>query len=246
MFSTQLQARRPAWNLCRRARMTRPNGVSHAMAERKRGRQRLARDTHRDRKAGGTALADDLLDRYARQGTRLIADEVPQRLDPRLATDLAPLTGQVPDEVRLHTGPMASRMARRLGARAFALPGGDVFFGQGEFRPADPEGKALLAHEMTHVAERLPGLATPRASERDGDDERAARHAESLVLAREDATSRQVDEAPAEPTDVTMPDAEGNDAGPRVVRIDKAALEERVHRLLQAALRRERERTGRH
>lgn len=225
--------------------MTRPNGVSHAMAERNRGRQRLARDTRRARPAGGPTLADDLLDRYARQGARLIVDEVPQRLDPRLATDLAPLTGRVPDDVRLHTGPVAGRMARRLGARAFALPGGDVFFGQGEFRPAEPGGKALLAHEMTHVAERMPGLATPSGSGRDGEDERAARRAESLVLAREDATTRQADETPAEPADVTMPDAEGLGAQPRVVRIDKAALEEKVHRLLQAALRRERERTGR-
>jgi hypothetical protein len=40
--------------------------------------------------------------------------------------------------------------ARRQGARAFAL-GGQVVFGEGEYRPHHPEGQALLAHELAHV-----------------------------------------------------------------------------------------------
>jgi hypothetical protein len=73
-------------------------------------------------------------------------------------------------DVRIHTGEEAGDLARRAGARAFAL-GKDIVFGPGEFRPGTPQGDALLAHEMAHVAQQQSAaapepLAAP-AAERD-------------------------------------------------------------------------------
>ena len=64
--------------------------------------------------------------------------------------------------VRLHTGAAAARLARRLGARAFAV-GADVAFGRGEFRPGTPTGDALLAHELAHTVQQR-GAGTTSAT----------------------------------------------------------------------------------
>jgi hypothetical protein len=54
--------------------------------------------------------------------------------------------------VRVHTGPVADRAARSVGARAFAL-GHHVVFANGEYRPGSSEGRRLLAHELAHVVQ---------------------------------------------------------------------------------------------
>jgi hypothetical protein len=179
---------------------------------------------------------------------KLLSDEVPKRLDPSLRSEMESVTGADLDRVRLHTGERAQRMAESMGARAFAAGEGDVFFGRGEFAPGTPGGKALLAHELTHVAEEKVGLSR-RVREPEREDlEGRARRAEELVLAKEEASQRQ-DEArePVEPADVELPATGGRegDTAPREVTIDKAALEDRVYDLIGRQLRRERERTGR-
>ena len=78
--------------------------------------------------------------------------------EPRLGLDLS--------QVRLHTGPQASRLSRSLNARAFTL-GRDIYFAEGQSASGTPEGRTLLAHELTHVAQqtgvrgRTPGEAGP-------------------------------------------------------------------------------------
>jgi hypothetical protein len=196
-------------------------------------------------KRGGGPLADALAARYARAGAGLLADDAPQRVDPRVAAELAPLTGADPESIRIHTGTRAGRMAGRLGARAFALPGGDVFFAKGEFAPESARGKALLAHEMTHVAEGAPGRSGPESPAPDDDSERVARDVERMVLAREDGTPNASEEERAEPVEVDMEGSASGREGPRRAVIDKAVLEDKVHRVLERALRRERERSGR-
>jgi len=58
--------------------------------------------------------------------------------------------------VRLHTDPRAIQMSRNLNARAFTH-GQDIYFGQGQFAPERPEGRRLLAHELTHVLQQGGG-----------------------------------------------------------------------------------------
>src|SRR5262245_37168714 len=54
--------------------------------------------------------------------------------------------------VRVHTGPTAAWAARSIHARAFAL-GKDIWFGSGEYRPGEAEGRHLIAHEVAHTLE---------------------------------------------------------------------------------------------
>ena len=56
-------------------------------------------------------------------------------------------------DVQVHTGGQAADLTRRVSARAFTL-GSDIYFGAGEFAPESFEGKKLLAHELTHVAQQ--------------------------------------------------------------------------------------------
>jgi len=63
-------------------------------------------------------------------------------------------------EVRVHSGPAAALGARQIEARAFTV-GRDVVFGAGEYSPSTPDGRRLLAHELTHVVQQS-GTAAPR------------------------------------------------------------------------------------
>ena len=54
--------------------------------------------------------------------------------------------------VRVHTDVAAERSAQDVDANAYAV-GRDVVFGAGRFSTASSEGRHLLAHELTHVAQ---------------------------------------------------------------------------------------------
>lgn len=55
--------------------------------------------------------------------------------------------------VRVHTNARAATLSARLGARAFTL-GRDVYFARDEFRPHTAQGRALIAHELTHTIQQ--------------------------------------------------------------------------------------------
>lgn len=55
--------------------------------------------------------------------------------------------------VRVHTGAQADASARAIGARAYAV-GQHIVFAAGEFAPDTTSGRALLAHELAHVAQQ--------------------------------------------------------------------------------------------
>lgn len=77
-------------------------------------------------------------------------------------------------QVRVHAGDSAARSADAVGARAFTV-GHQVVFGAGQFSPATAAGRALIAHELTHVVQqsRAPALP-PGAPLRIGDPDTAA------------------------------------------------------------------------
>ena len=68
--------------------------------------------------------------------------------------------------VRIHTDAGAQRSARRLNARAYTV-GSDIVFGRGEYVPQTQRGKALLAHELTHVMQQSAGLRERVSMQRD-------------------------------------------------------------------------------
>ncbi|MFH8484348.1 DUF4157 domain-containing protein [Streptomyces longisporoflavus] len=55
--------------------------------------------------------------------------------------------------VRVHTGPLAAATARELDADAYTV-GEHVVFGAGGYRPQEPAGARVLAHELTHVLQQ--------------------------------------------------------------------------------------------
>jgi hypothetical protein len=95
--------------------------------------------------------------------------------EPRFATDFS--------RVRVHTGPTADAAARSIGARAFTH-GSDVVLGRGQGRMETAEGRRLMAHELTHVAQQR-GIVS-RSSKipvgtTDAPEEREAEAAEGLI-----------------------------------------------------------------
>ena len=59
--------------------------------------------------------------------------------------------------VRVHDDAAADAAARQIGARAFTL-GDHVAFAGGQYDPTSPEGRRLLAHELTHVVQQADGV----------------------------------------------------------------------------------------
>jgi hypothetical protein len=79
-------------------------------------------------------------------------------LRPAEATDFESRLGADLGHVRVHDDAAAAALAEAAHARAFTL-GSHVFFNRGEYQPGTRGGRALLAHELAHVAESPPGPA---------------------------------------------------------------------------------------
>lgn len=184
-------------------------------------------------------LQDRILERYLSHGKRLLSDDLPTRLDPRIAKRLEPLLGDVGD-VRVHTGKVATAAAQAMDARAFAIGDGDVFVDASEFRPDSIEGGALLAHEVAHTRDAATGFAL--SSRRGSSSDREA-FAEAIELeyAREEA----LDSAPV-PTDADRQPYTSTAANRAPEpKFDKVLLTERIYQILKSRERRSSEREGR-
>lgn len=69
-----------------------------------------------------------------------------------------PRFGQDFSDVRIHSNPEASKMARALNAKAVTT-GRDIVFGSGQYRLGTTAGRRLLAHELAHVVQQAGGSA---------------------------------------------------------------------------------------
>ncbi|MGM0574501.1 MAG: DUF4157 domain-containing protein [Myxococcota bacterium] len=183
-------------------------------------------------------LQDRILERYQSYGRELLSDTVPSHLDPRITSRLEPLLGDV-GHVRVHRGATASKAARAMEARAFAIGDEDIFVDAGEFDPQSPEGAALLAHEVAHTRDAATGFAmSSRRGPTDTERERFADEIAMVFAEEEDeAEAPRMAEEPDRPG--ARPDKPRAKAG-----VDKKRLEERVHEILAERGKRERERNG--
>ena len=92
-------------------------------------------------------------------------------------------------DVRIHRGADAEASAGGLHAIAYTT-GSHIVFGPGAYQPQAPEGRWLLAHELSHVVQQRRGPVTGesvgglRVSRNDDSFERAAAADASAVLAR--------------------------------------------------------------
>jgi hypothetical protein len=70
-------------------------------------------------------------------------------------------------EVRLHTDERAAESARSVNAFAYTA-GNHIVFGSGQYAPETRSGRALLAHELTHVLQQTGGAMPQRSVQRLG------------------------------------------------------------------------------
>ena len=66
-------------------------------------------------------------------------------MEPRFRADFS--------NVKVHTGDKSAKLNRQLNAQAFTV-GNHIFFGRNKFQPDSGDGKALLAHELTHTIQQ--------------------------------------------------------------------------------------------
>ncbi|HMN20305.1 MAG TPA: DUF4157 domain-containing protein [Ottowia sp.] len=110
-----------------------------------------------------------------------------QPLDDRTRAFFEPRFGHDFRRVRIHGDSAAARSAAQVRARAYTV-GEHVVFGSGQYAPNSVAGRALLAHELTHVlqqrsvVQRRSIMGEPRAEGlRKGEDEDAREHAAATV-----------------------------------------------------------------
>jgi len=113
---------------------------------------KVARTERVYRRADGAATPDrgapDAI-AMAHASTGLALPEGPRtRMESSLGTDLS--------DVRVHTGAESQAAAVQLKAQAFTT-GNDIHFGAGQYRPEDPYGVHLLAHEVAHTVQQRGG-----------------------------------------------------------------------------------------
>lgn len=75
------------------------------------------------------------------------------RLSGAVQSEMGTKIGADFSSVNIHTDSEAVQMNRELGAKAFTH-GNDIFFNSDQYNPSSPQGKRLLAHELTHVVQQ--------------------------------------------------------------------------------------------
>lgn len=117
--------------------------------------------------------------------------------------------------VRVHSDETAAHAAESIGAKAFTI-GSDIYFGPDRYHPQTPEGLQLLAHELTHVAQRSDRAASHHRLGIDAPTSGAERTAERAA----DAVARGTDVRIPHEADVPLvqaaflPDAQSKGATP--------------------------------
>jgi hypothetical protein len=115
-----------------------------------------ASETTRDPAAAVRAKSVEAGDSGSVEAPEVVSDAVrgsAERLDPALRTRFERRFAYDFGQVRVHRDGVAAQAAAAVGARAFTT-GRDVVFGAGQYAPATPEGRRLIAHELTHVAQQ--------------------------------------------------------------------------------------------
>lgn len=79
-----------------------------------------------------------------------------RRLDPAVTSDLRTSLGGEFGDVVVHDGPASTALAEKQDAAAFTV-GRHIVFNAGRYSPGSLKGRALLAHELTHVVQQRRG-----------------------------------------------------------------------------------------
>lgn len=104
-----------------------------------------ARRMQRQEAGAGPASAPPIVHDVLNSPGRPLDGGVRSFLEPRFGHDFS--------GVRIHTDSRAAESARSVNALAYTV-GRDIVFASGQFAPESPDGKRLLAHELTHVVQQ--------------------------------------------------------------------------------------------
>jgi hypothetical protein len=151
-------------------------------------------------KTAGNSAVSQVVAPEAQGAARRVAEGlVPglgRPLEPRVRREMEVYLGRDLGGVRIHTGSAAARMARSMGATAFAA-GNDIVFAEGAYAPGTPKGRETLAHELTHVAQQRgePGATPNPGGARAAEDD--ARRSGRAAAGGEPAPARRPEAVPA-------------------------------------------------
>ncbi len=114
-------------------------------------------------------------------------------LDPITRAFMEPRFGHDFSIVRVHSGAVAERSSKDIDAHAYTV-GYNMVFGSGQFVPGTPEGRWLIAHELTHVIqqEALPTMVAQRQTSPidDADDMMERKYADDNVAPKAKSCGR--------------------------------------------------------
>jgi hypothetical protein len=116
---------------------------------------------HADGRTGGApaiSAPGDALERDAEAAAARAQHAEPAGARDALS-DMGSAFGRSFDDVRVHSGAEAASLTSSLGTQAVTV-GKDVYFAPGAFDPSSTEGRRVLAHELTHVAQQDAAAAT--------------------------------------------------------------------------------------
>ena len=85
-----------------------------------------------------------------------------QPLDAATRAYFEPRFGRDFSDVQVHSGPSAAQSAHDVNAHAYTV-GHSIAFDSGRFDPGSREGRRLIAHELTHVAQQQGGNHPPNS-----------------------------------------------------------------------------------
>ena len=145
-----------------------------------------------------------------------VLNEPGHPLDAGIRAFMEPRFDQDFSAVRVHTGERAARSTRTVDALAYTV-GHDVVFGSGQYAPATPAGRHLMAHELAHVVQQQAGLASglQRQATSNGstvEEEKAAEAAAASVA--ETATASLPGTVTSSAAETEVRPAPDNDAEP--------------------------------
>jgi hypothetical protein len=118
-------------------------------------------ELHRSATGAGPAVAPPIVHDVLRSSGQTLDAGTRAFMEPRFGHDFA--------KVRVHTDSKAADSARSVNASAYTV-GNDIVFSSGRFNFNSPDGRFLLAHELTHVVQQsgsgAPALARKPAEEK--------------------------------------------------------------------------------
>jgi len=122
---------------------------------------------------GGAELSGDTAT-AVREGVRGSGAPLPaetrSRFESRMGADFS--------NVRVHTDSTADEAARSIDAEAYTM-GTDIAFAKGNYEPASPAGRELLAHELTHVVQQSRTLRARIQRQSPGEEDSGEKSSEN-------------------------------------------------------------------